>query len=311
MVVCLSVLFSFVCVLLAVAFFTLLERKGLGYMALRKGPNKVSLMGLAQPLADAAKLFTKEFNIPHKSNFIVFVGAPSVNLFLMLLLWVVLPNYFSVLFFSLGVLFFLCVSSLAVYALMGAGWSSSSKFALLGAVRSIAQTISYEVSMVFILLVSVGVLSSFDFYVLVSSSSWVCFLFFPILFMWGMTCIAESNRAPLDFAEGESELVSGFNVEYSGGGFALVFMAEYGSILFLSLATVVFFVGGFQMMMVSFCEVFVCKVLFFSFLFIWLRASFPRLRYDVLMDITWKMFLPVTISLLFIVMVVGAVVSLK
>nr|YP_009489708.1 NADH dehydrogenase subunit 1 [Falcidens halanychi]AWH02137.1 NADH dehydrogenase subunit 1 [Falcidens halanychi] len=297
-----SIIFSMICVLLAVAFFTLFERKVLGYMALRKGPNKVSLMGLLLPFADAIKLFTKEFNMPMKANFLVFIGAPAVNFFLMLLLWLLFPIFFAGQAFFLGLIFFLCVSSLAVYALMAAGWSSNSKYTFLGALRSIAQTISYEVSMVFILLFSVVIFSSFDLSTMLSKSVWVVVLFLPLGFMWGLTCLAETNRAPLDFAEGESELVSGFNVEYSGGGFTLVFMAEYGSILFLSMVTSVLFFGASSFGLGGAVELMTMKVLFFSLCFIWLRAAYPRVRYDALMDVTWKIFLPVSISVLFISM---------
>nr|YP_003434439.1 NADH dehydrogenase subunit 1 [Chaetoderma nitidulum]ABM69283.1 NADH dehydrogenase subunit 1 [Chaetoderma nitidulum] len=289
---------TMMCVLVAVAFFTLFERKILGYTALRKGPNKVSVMGLFLPFADAVKLFTKEFNIPMKGNNLVFTLSPVVNFFLKLMVWMVFPVSFAGYYFMLGVIFFLCVGSLSVYMMMAAGWSSNSKYTFLGALRSIAQTISYEVSMVFILLFSVYAFGTFDCFTMLQFSGWVCFLFFPLGAMWGVTCLAETNRAPLDFAEGESELVSGFNVEYSGGGFAFVFMAEYGSILFLSMITSLFFYGGMSLMGAMLTEVFTLKIFLFSFCFIWARASYPRLRYNVLMDLTWKVFLPVSLSVL-------------
>lgn len=298
-----SIFFSIVCVLLAVAFFTLFERKILGYIALRKGPNKVRVIGLFLPFADAIKLFTKEFNIPIKANFLVFIGSPAMNFFFILLLWVVFPMYYSGQFFFLRVVFFLCISRIAVYALLGAGWASNSKYTLLGALRGVAQTISYEVRIVFIILFSVIVYVCFDFFSILWSSIWVCFLFFPLRLIWGLTCLAETNRRPLDFAEGESELVSGFNIEYRGGGYILVFLAEYGRILFLRIITRVLFFGGLRWGGAILTEAITFKVLFFSFCFIWVRASFPRLRYDALMDITWKVFLPVSIRTLYLAMI--------
>nr|YP_009092239.1 NADH dehydrogenase subunit 1 [Scutopus ventrolineatus]AHI45702.1 NADH dehydrogenase subunit 1 [Scutopus ventrolineatus] len=297
MVGCFSFIITFICVLVAVAFFTLLERKGLGYFAERKGPNKVSVMGLFQPMADAVKLFTKEFNIPMQSNFMVFSLGPSLNILLMLLLWMCIPMYYSSMFFNLGILGFLCVSSVFVYTLLMAGWSSYSKFALLGALRSMAQTISYEISMVFILLMPVVIYMSLNFGIIIIGTYSVVFMGLPMCFMWMVSCLAETNRAPLDFAEGESELVSGFNVEYSGGGFALVFMAEYGSILFMSILTAILFLGGFVVFGFQLVESLTIKAMIVCFLFVWLRAAYPRLRYNTLMDITWKFFLPVAISI--------------
>nr|YP_009489695.1 NADH dehydrogenase subunit 1 [Falcidens acutargatus]AWH02127.1 NADH dehydrogenase subunit 1 [Falcidens acutargatus] len=305
-----SVCVVMVCGLLAVAFFTLFERKILGYMATRKGPNKVSFLGLFLPFADAIKLFLKEFNGPMSSNNLIFIGVPLANFILMLILWVLFPLEFGSMSHSMGIIFFLCVSGLTVYWILGSGWASNSKYALIGALRGMAQTISYEVSMVFLILFSVLVVGSFNFYFMYKESILVLVLSFPILLMWVVTCMAETNRAPLDFAEGESELVSGFNVEYSGGGFTFVFMAEYGGILLLSLLSVVLFLGG-KFFVVENPEFFTMKVLMVSFLFLWVRSSYPRLRYNTLMDMTWKLFLPASISLLFSGLVLLSLFSVK
>nr|ARI50056.1 NADH dehydrogenase subunit 1 [Steromphala umbilicaris] len=295
---------TYICVLLGVAFFTLLERKGLGYFQIRKGPNKVGLGGLPQPLADAAKLFTKELAKPTVANQSPYFLAPVVSLILALLLWEVYPSSNSGGYFVWGVLFFLCVSSLNVYGTLLAGWASNSKYALLGAIRAVAQTISYEVSLALILLFVLFVCSSFSFLEIKSmyGGLWLGMLLFPIALVWFVSCVAETNRAPFDFAEGESELVSGFNIEYSAGGFALIFMAEYGNILVMSLFTAILFFGGADLFVVEMDLVMSVKILFFAFLFVWVRATLPRFRYDLLMGLTWKSFLPVSLAgLIFVI----------
>nr|ARI50082.1 NADH dehydrogenase subunit 1 [Tectus virgatus] len=296
----LSALVTYVCALLSVAFFTLLERKGLGYFQIRKGPNKVGLMGLPQPLADALKLFAKEMTKPTLANQSPYFLAPVLSLILALLLWELYPSNNANTYFLWGVLFFLCVSSLNVYGTLLAGWASNSKYALLGAIRAVAQTISYEVSLALVLLFALFLSGSFDFLEIKSYSEyvWMSFLLVPISFVWLASCIAETNRAPFDFAEGESELVSGFNIEYGSGGFALIFMAEYANILVMSLFTAVLFFGGSNLFLVSLDILMIFKTLFFSFVFIWVRATLPRFRYDLLMGLTWKVFLPVSLSVL-------------
>nr|YP_010454105.1 NADH dehydrogenase subunit 1 [Heteroteuthis hawaiiensis]QXJ42095.1 NADH dehydrogenase subunit 1 [Heteroteuthis hawaiiensis] len=295
----LSGIVAFICALLAVAFFTLLERKGLGYFQLRKGPNKVGLMGLPQPLADAIKLFSKELIKPTLINMLPFLVCPFMSLFLGLMLWILYNNYFVCNMGGLSVLLFLCVSSLGVYSVMGAGWFSNSKYALLGSVRAVAQSISYEVSMSLILLsclvfvgnMGLSLLMKYQYFV------WIMFVNFFMLFMWFVSCVAETHRAPFDFAEGESELVSGFNVEYGGVGFAILFMAEYSNILFMSVLVVGLFFGGILYM--SFYGMGLCIfVVLVSWLFIWVRASYPRYRYDLLMYLIWKSYLPSVLSIL-------------
>nr|WMX20459.1 NADH dehydrogenase subunit 1 [Potamopyrgus estuarinus] len=295
-----SCLFTYICVLLAVAFFTLLERKGLSYMQIRKGPNKVGIAGLPQPLADAAKLLTKEIAKPTSANYSPYFLAPVFSFILDLLLWQLYPSLYSSGYFKWGILFFLCVSSLNVYGTLLAGWASNSKYALLGSLRAIAQTISYEVSMALILLFPLFMLATLSFIELSESqeSIWLSFLMLPVSFIWFVTCIAETNRAPFDFAEGESELVSGFNIEYGAAGFALIFLAEYANILVMSLFSAVLFFGGTSNFFFFSDIVFTLKILFFAFLFIWVRASYPRFRYDLLMSLTWKAFLPVALAAL-------------
>nr|ALO76273.1 NADH deshydrogenase subunit 1 [Leucocelis sp. LEU01] len=290
-----SSLILVVCVLVGVAFLTLMERKVLGYIQIRKGPNKVGYMGVAQPFSDAIKLFCKEQTYPLMSNFNMYYMAPVFNLFLSLILWLCIPFITTFFNFSLGFLYFLCCSSLSVYTIMIAGWSSNSNYALLGGIRSVAQTISYEVSLALILLSFLYLvlgLNMMDF-MKYQFNVWFIFLCLPLSMMWFVSSLAETNRTPFDFAEGESELVSGFNVEYSSGGFALIFMAEYSSILFMSMLCVVLFLGG-----NLFDFSFFLKVLFMSFLWVWVRGTLPRYRYDKLMYMCWKSYLPVALNFL-------------
>ena len=300
-----SCLVNDLCFLVAIAFYTLLERKVLGYIQLRKGPNKVGLSGVPQPLADAVKLFVKEQNKPSLMNKWPFFFAPVLSLILSISLWFLYPSCSFVFFFSFGVLFFVSVSSLSVYGTLVAGWSSNSKYALLGALRAVAQTISYEVRMVLILLGRIFFVFNFNLFYLFAFQEffWISFLRFPVAFVWVVTTLAETNRSPFDFAEGESELVSGFNVEYGGGGFALIFMAEYGRILVMSILTGIIFFGGTNFFFFNFDFFLILKGFFFSFFFLWARGSLPRMRYDCLMMLTWKRFLP--FSLCFLSFVVG------
>nr|UYX79094.1 NADH dehydrogenase subunit 1 [Unedogemmula unedo] len=298
-----SSLFTYVCILLAVAFFTLLERKGLSYIQIRKGPNKVGLMGLPQPIADAAKLLTKEITKPTMANYSPYFLAPVFSFILALLLWQLYPSLYAVSYFKWGILFFLCVSGMNVYGTLLAGWASNSKYALLGSLRAIAQTISYEVSMALVLLFPLFLVGSFNFTEIKESQEfiWFSFLMIPVSLMWFVTCVAETNRAPFDFAEGESELVSGFNIEYGAAGFALIFLAEYANILVMSLFSALLFFGGSSFLVIESDLGFMFKVLFFAFAFIWVRASYPRFRYDLLMNLTWKGFLPASLAFLLLI----------
>nr|YP_010258362.1 NADH dehydrogenase subunit 1 [Neocentrocnemis stali]AGO28038.1 NADH dehydrogenase subunit 1 [Neocentrocnemis stali] len=300
-----SFLFTLICVLVAVAFVTLFERKVLGYVQVRKGPNKVGLIGLLQPFADGIKLFFSEQTFPYFSNFIVYFFSPVFMLVLSFLLWVLFPFLVNVFNFNLGVLFFLCCTGLGVYGVLLSGWSSNSNYALLGGIRSVAQTISYEVSMALIMVCLLIFIFGFNFISFMSFQIyfWFIFLSFPLFLCWISSCLAETNRSPFDFAEGESELVSGFNVEYSSGGFAFIFLSEYMNIIFMSLLTVVMFLG---------CRLdsilFFVQVVFLVFIFIWVRGTLPRYRYDKLMYLTWKCFLP--LSLLYLILFSGVIMML-
>nr|AML25704.1 NADH dehydrogenase subunit 1 [Staphylinidae sp. BMNH 1274190] len=291
-----SMLIMVICVLIGVAFLTLLERKVLGYIQIRKGPNKVGYMGLLQPFSDAIKLFSKESIYPMKSNFNLYYFSPILNLFLSLFLWMCMPFLSILLNFNLGLMFFLCISSMSVYTIMVAGWSSNSNYSLLGGLRAVAQTISYEVSLAIILLSFLFLICSLNMFMFIKYQEllWFMFLLFPLCMVWFVSSLAETNRTPFDFAEGESELVSGFNVEYSSGGFAMIFLAEYASILFMSMMCVVLFMG---------CNLlswmFFLKLSLVSFLWIWVRGTLPRFRYDKLMYLAWKSFLPLSLNFLF------------
>nr|YP_010725878.1 NADH dehydrogenase subunit 1 [Nihonogomphus semanticus]WDY83480.1 NADH dehydrogenase subunit 1 [Nihonogomphus semanticus] len=293
--VMLESLVLFICVLVGVAFLTLLERKVLGYIQIRKGPNKVGYCGIVQPFSDAIKLFNKEQTFPMTSNYLPYYLSPIFSLFLSLLVWSIMPCYFGLFSFNLGLLFFLCCTSMGVYTVMVAGWSSNSLYALLGGLRSVAQTISYEVSLALILMSFIFLAGGYEMSLFVDYQyfCWFLFISFPLMIVWFASCLAETNRTPFDFAEGESELVSGFNIEYSSGGFALIFMAEYASILFMSMLFVVIFLGG-----DVYSFIFIMKLVLVSFMFIWVRGTLPRYRYDKLMYLAWKSFLPVSLNYL-------------
>nr|AML26222.1 NADH dehydrogenase subunit 1 [Scolytinae sp. BMNH 1274299] len=284
-----------VCVLVGVAFLTLMERKVLGYIHLRKGPNKLGVIGLLQPFSDAIKLFSKEQSLPISSNMAIFYLSPLFNFFLALLLWMGLPFYSMNLSFNLSFLFMMSVMSLGVYTIILAGWSSNSNYAMLGSLRSIAQMISYEVSLILILLSFLFYIYSFDLidFCIYQENCWFLFIFSPLSIMLMVSLLAETNRSPFDFAEGESELVSGFNVEYSSGSFALIFLAEYASILFMSMITSLMILGAFLNSLMFFM-----KVALIAFFWVWVRGSLPRYRYDKLMYLVWKCYLPVSLGML-------------
>nr|ARH53921.1 NADH dehydrogenase subunit 1 [Limonius minutus] len=291
-----SLIILVICVLVGVAFLTLLERKVLGYIQIRKGPNKVGFMGIPQPFSDAIKLFSKEQTNPIMSNYWSYYFSPVFNLFLSLVLWICIPFFTILMHFSLGMLFFICCSSLGVYTIMMAGWSSNSNYSLLGGLRCVAQTISYEVSLALILLSFLVLISGMNIFDLHYYQYYIWFFFIgmPLAMVWFVSSLAETNRTPFDFAEGESELVSGFNIEYSSGGFALIFLAEYSNILFMSMLFCFMFMGA---DLISW--LFFLKVVFISFLFVWVRGTLPRFRYDKLMYLAWKGFLPVSLNYLF------------
>nr|UCP07197.1 NADH dehydrogenase subunit 1 [Cyamus boopis] len=279
-------------VLVCVAFVTLMEQKLLGSVQIRLGPSKVGYWGLLQPFSDAVKLFVKEYTFPRVSNNFLFLLMPFFSLFLMLSLWMVFPLVFGGFSFSLGILFFVCLSSLAVFPILAAGWSSNSKYPMLGGLRGVAQMVSYEVSLLTILLSLIWANNSLNFTEIQSNSWFSLGFFFPLMMIWFVSSLAETNRTPYDFSEGESELVSGFNTEYSAGGFTLIFMAEYASIIFMGVLFSIFFL--FSINTLVFCGL----NLFVVFMFVWVRGTMPRYRYDKLMGLAWKSFLPISLMML-------------
>nr|WSP02197.1 NADH dehydrogenase subunit 1 [Clarias meladerma] len=289
-------------VLLALAFLTLLERKVLGYMQLRKGPNVVGPYGLLQPIADGVKLFIKEPIRPSTSSPLLFLATPVLALTLALMLWAPMPIPSPVTDMNLGMLFILALSSLAVYSILGSGWASNSKYALIGALRAVAQTISYEVSLGLILLSTIMFTGGFTLQMFNTTQEaiWLMLPAWPLAAMWYISTLAETNRAPFDLTEGESELVSGFNVEYAGGPFALFFLAEYANILLMNTLSTILFLGAtytpFTPELASINIM--TKAALLSVLFLWIRASYPRFRYDQLMHLVWKNFLPMTLALI-------------
>lgn len=278
--------------LIAVAFFTLFERKVLGYIHFRLGPNKVGYFGLLQPFRDALKLFSKENIKLLKLNYFLFFIRPIFGLFLSMSLFIIIPYWGFYSFYLYRIVLFFCLSSFMIYFLLGRGWSRFSKYSLFGRYRAAAQAISYEVSIFLLIFGFCWFCNSYLFNVLVFYQGEVWFLWygFPVFFVWFLICLAESNRSPFDFSEGESELVSGFNTEFGGGLFSLIFIAEYGSILFLSIFTSYFFLGA--------GVYFWLRGFIVSFFFLWVRGSFPRLRYDKLIIIAWKSLLPFTLGIL-------------
>nr|ALO62463.1 NADH dehydrogenase subunit 1 [Dasypus pilosus] len=296
-----NVLCLIIPILLAVAFLTLLERKILGYMQLRKGPNIVGPYGLLQPIADAIKLFIKEPLRPATSSKLMFILAPTLALTLALSLWIPIPMPYPLINLNLGVLFILAMSSLAVYSILWSGWASNSKYALIGALRAVAQTISYEVTLAIILLSIMMTNGSFTLSTLTTTQEhmWLIFPLWPLAMMWFISTLAETNRAPFDLTEGESELVSGFNVEYAAGPFALFFLAEYANIIMMNALTAILFFGAMHNPMFPELHTLnlVTKTLILTMMFLWVRASYPRFRYDQLMHLLWKSFLPLTLAL--------------
>nr|WMC20709.1 NADH dehydrogenase subunit 1 [Prunella collaris] len=288
-------------ILIAVAFLTLVESKILSYMQGQKGPNIVGPFGLLQPLADGVKLFIKEPIWPSTSSPVLFLVTPMLALLLAISIWTPLPLPLSLADLNLGLLFLLAMSSLALYSILWSGWASNSKYALIGALRAVAQTISYEVTLAIILLSIILLSGSYTLSTLAVTQEplYLIFACWPLAMMWYVSTLAETNRAPFDLTEGESELVSGFNVEYAAGPFALFFLAEYANIMLMNtLTTILFFNPSlFNPPQELFPVVLATKVLLLSAGFLWIRASYPRFQYDQLMHLLWKNFLPLTLAL--------------
>jgi NADH-quinone oxidoreductase subunit H len=304
-----------------VAYLTLAERKVIGWMQYRKGPNVVGPFGLLQPMADGLKLLLKETIIPSGANRIMFVAAPMVTFVLSLIAWAVIPFDSGLVLadINVGILYLFAISSLGVYGIIMAGWSSNSKYAFLGALRSAAQMVSYEVSMGFVIITVLLYVGSLNLSVIVEAQSggfwnWHFFgLLFPMFVVFFISTLAETNRAPFDLPEAEAELVSGYNVEYSSMTFAMFFLGEYANMILMCGMTSLLFLGGWMSPFdfVPFTWVpgpiwFAVKIAFCLFVFLWIRATFPRYRYDQLMRLGWKVFLP--LSLLWVVLIAGYVV---
>lgn len=301
-------------ILLGVAYLTFAERKVIGYIQTRIGPNRVGFKGLLQPIADLIKLITKEIVIPTRSNKYLFVVAPLFALVPALVAWAVIPFEQGIVLANInaGILYVFAMSSLGVYGVIIAGWASNSKYAMFGALRSAAQTVSYEIAMGFALVGVILAAGSMNFTDIVLSQAggiwhWWCLPLLPLFMAFWIAGIAETNRAPFDVAEGESEIVAGFHVEYSGIGFAIFFLSEYASMILISTLLALLFAGGwlspFENIPVldsifSIVPGFVwllTKISFFLFVYLWVRATFPRYRYDQLMRLGWKVLIPVTI----------------
>ena len=298
--------------LIAVAYMTLAERKVMAAIQRRKGPNIVGIFGLLQPLADGLKLFVKETVLPSSANIIIFILAPILTFLLALVSWCVIPLGEGMVYsdINIGVLYILAISSLGVYGIITSGWASNSKYAFLGALRSAAQMVSYEVSIGLILINVLLCSGSLNFseIVLAQQYIWFAIPLFPIFIMFYISILAETNRAPFDLPEAEAELVAGYNVEYSAMGFALFFLGEYANmILMCSLTTILFFGGWLPplnlavLYWISPTIWFGLKTTLLLFGFIWVRSSFPRYRYDQLMRLGWKILLPLALAWVFLI----------
>jgi NADH-quinone oxidoreductase subunit H len=309
-----KILVIIVGLLLSVAYLTFLERKVIGYMQCRIGPNRVGPLGLAQPFADVLKLILKEIIIPTKSNKFLFIVAPIISLATALAGWAVIPFGKTAVLADInaGVLYALSISSLGVYGVLIAGWASNSKYAMFGALRAAAQSISYEIAMGFALVGVMMAAGSLNFQTIIHAQSggiwhWYFVPLFPLFIVYWISGIAETNRAPFDVAEGETEIVAGFHVEYSGTTFALFFLAEYANMILISALISILFMGGWLspfegipglesvFAWVPGVVWLLLKIAFFIFCYLWVRATFPRYRYDQIMRLGWKILIPVTL----------------
>jgi NADH-quinone oxidoreductase subunit H len=324
LIVVLKILAVVVPLILAVAYYTYAERKVIGYMQIRRGPNRIGPLGLFQPFADVFKLLLKEIILPENANKFLFVLAPVLSLAPAFAAWAVVPfNDWAVIAdVDAGLLYILAMSSLGVYGLIIAGWASNSQYAFLGALRSTAQMVSYEIAMGFALIGVLILAGSLNLGEIVNAQQggfldWFWLPLLPLFAIYVISGVAETNRAPFDVAEGESEIVAGFHVEYAGSGFAVFFLAEYANMILISALTAIMFCGGWlspfegvpvlgdTFLGASSMFWFLGKTVFFMYLFLWWRATFPRYRYDQIMRLGWKVLVPITI----VWVMVAAVIS--
>lgn len=315
-----KILLVIVCLLVAVAYFTLAERKVIGYIQDRIGPNRVGPLGLLQPIADAVKLLFKEIIIPEKSNLYLFVIAPMLAMAPAIAAWAVIPFDKGLVLadINVGVLYILAMTSLGVYGIIISGWASNSKYAFLGSIRSAAQIVSYEIAMGFALIGVLMSAKSLNLSDIVNAQAggiqhWYWLPLLPLFVIHWISAVAETNRAPFDLAEGESEIVAGFHVEYGGMAFAVFFLAEYANMILMAIVATLFYWGGWLSPFegVPYLDKFfsfvpgiawlLIKTSFFCFVYLWFRATFPRYRYDQLMRLGWKVFIPVTVIWIFVI----------
>lgn len=283
-------------VLISVAFLTLLERKFLRYIQIRKGPNKLGFLGLLQPFRDAVKLIIKEYNFINKLNYLIYIISPIFRLILILIIWLIYPFWRNYLIIIFGLLYLICCLSLRVYGILISGWSSNSTYSMLGSLRSLAQSISYEVSLSIIIIIPMLLIDRINFYNLgnLNINNWLIIYIWPLGLIFLFRIIAELNRTPFDFSEGESELVSGFNVEYIRSGFVLLFLSEYARILFLR-----FLFNLIYLRSNNFGLIFFVKIKLLVILIIWIRGTLPRFRYDLLIYFCWLIILPFSLNYIF------------
>nr|AAS77775.1 NADH dehydrogenase subunit 1 [Dialeurodes sp. PB-2004] len=293
----LNMMFTTLIVLISIAFFTLMERKIISYSQNRKGPNKTNMMGIIQPISDALKLMNKEINLNYKSNFLMFFISPMFNILCSLAMWFSFPSVYTFKFMKMSILFIMTTMSVNIIIIMTMSWSSNSNYSMLGMMRSIAQMISYEINFMFIILTCMNMSEQTNLEMTQKMMKWSPLsLFMPtLMIMWMIIILAETNRTPFDFSEGESEIISGFNIEFSGKSFMFLFLAEYSSILLMSLLTSSLF--STIMMKTTWFIMFYMTI---CFVFIWTRTTLPRFRYDKLMKMNWHKILPMTMYLLMI-----------
>lgn len=286
-------------ILISVAFLTLIERKLLGYIQIRKGPNKLGVIGLIQPFSDAIKLLIKEdYNI-FKLNYLYYYFSPIYRLILTLIIWIIYPFIRNLIIIVNGFIYLICCLGLGGYGILIAGWSSNSAYSILGSLRSLAQSISYEVRLVIIIISSILLISNFNLinFIFIQINCWILLYIWPIGIMFFFRIMAELNRTPFDFSEGESELVSGFNVEYGRGRFVIIFLSEYSRILFIRFLVILFYIGS------DFNIFYYIKILILRFLVLWIRGSLPRFRYDLLIYLCWIIILPFSLNYIFYILI--------